>query len=239
MPRPCVIFDFDGVIADSERLHLAAYNHTLAAHAHLIAGPLEIQPDAYFARYMVYGDHEGLLHILRDHQRPHDPALIEKLAHAKHTTFEEKLGDFAEPLPGVRHLLEWLEQHHIPRAICSGARRDEILTLLDAFHLRHHFNTVVAIEDVRRGKPDPEGYLLAFNQLNLQHNAELDKQFSLVIEDSAGGCSAAQAAGLRVLAVATSLPFESIQRCATFALPDLSHLNTDHLSEWLGLTSTT
>jgi HAD superfamily hydrolase (TIGR01509 family) len=238
MPRPCVIFDFDGVIADSERLHLAAYNHTFAANAPHIGGPLEIEPQLYFSRYMVYGDHEALFHILRDHHRPHDPALIEKLAHAKHTTFEQKLGDFAEPLPGVRQLLLWLEAHNIPRAICSGARREEIVTLLDAFNLRHHFNTIVAIEDVRRGKPDPQGYNLAFDTLNLHHDAELDKALSLVIEDSEGGCAAAKAAGLRVLGVATSLPFDSIQRCATFALPDLSHLDTTRLAHWLGLAAT-
>src|SRR6202008_4180925 len=121
-------------------------------------------------------------------------------------------------LPGVRETLEWLEQHNVPRAICSGARREEILTLLDAFKLRHHFDVLVTIEDVRMGKPDPEGYNLAFDKLNLEYDAELEKEFSLVIEDSAGGCSAAKSANLRVLGVATSLPLEQLQRCATFAL---------------------
>ena len=236
MPRGCVIFDFDGVIADTERLHLAAYNHTLAQFQSDIGGPLEIQPTLYFTKYIVYGDHEGLFHILRDHNRSTDPALINKLADAKHEIFEQKLGDFAEPLPGVRETLAFLEQHNVPRAICSGARREEILTLLDAFKLRHHFDILVTIEDVRMGKPDPEGYNLAFDKLNLEYDADLEREFSLVIEDSAGGCSAAKNANLRVLGVATSLPLEQVQRCATFAVENLSHLDHAQLARWLGIS---
>ena len=236
MPRGCVIFDFDGVIADTERLHLAAYNHTLALHQSDIGGPLEIAPATYFTKYIVYGDHEGLFHILRDHDRSTDPALINKLADAKHQIFEQKLGDFAEPLPGVRETLAFLEAHNVPRAICSGARREEIITLLDAFKLRHHFDTLVTIEDVRMGKPDPEGYNLAFEKLNLEFDADLEKEFSLVIEDSAGGCSAGKSAGLRVLGVATSLPLEHVSRCATFAVESLADLDHKTLAQWLGIS---
>ncbi len=117
MSRGCVIFDFDGVIADTESLHLSAYNHALAAHAGEIGGALEISPHGYFRKYIVYGDREGFLHMLRDHARTHDGALIERLAAAKHDLFQEKLGEFAEPLPGVRELLAWLEENNVPRAI--------------------------------------------------------------------------------------------------------------------------
>jgi beta-phosphoglucomutase len=235
MPNACVIFDFDGVIADTESLHHVAYNHAFAHHAPDIGGPLEIPREAYFRKYIVYGDTEGFFHMLRDHGRPSDPALIQTLAAAKHHLFQEKLSEFAEPLPGVRDTLSFLEAHNVPRAICSGARRAEIIELLDAFQLRHHFDVLVAIEDVRLGKPDPQGYNLAFDKLNLEYDAELEKEKSLVIEDSAGGCAAAQAAGLRVLAVATSLPLHEVQRCATFAVPDLSHLAPAQLREWLHL----
>jgi HAD superfamily hydrolase (TIGR01509 family) len=235
MPNACVIFDFDGVIADTESLHHAAYNHAFAHHAPDIGGPLEIPREAYFRKYIVYGDNEGFFHMLRDHGRSTDPALLQILAATKHHLFQEKLSDFAEPLPGVRDTLAFLEAHNVPRAICSGARRAEILELLDAFKLRHHFDVVVAIEDVRQGKPDPEGYNKAFDKLNLEYDADLDKEKSLVIEDSAGGCAAAQAAGLRVLAVATSLPLHEVQRCATFATESLAHLPPEQLAQWLGL----
>jgi beta-phosphoglucomutase len=235
MSRGCVIFDFDGVIADTESLHHAVYNATLAAHAPEIGGPLEIPRAAYYSRYIVYGDLEGFFHMLRDAGRPTDPGLIERLAAAKHALFTQRLSTFAEPLPGVRETLAWLEERNVPRAICSGARRGEIVELLDAFSLRHHFDVLVTIEDVTRGKPDPQGYNLCFDRLNLEFDADLDKDYSLVIEDSAGGCSAAQEAGLRVLGVATSLPVADLKKCATYAVESLDVLDKDTLATWLGL----
>ena len=233
MPKGCVIFDFDGVIADTEVLHVTAYNHAFADHAAEIGGPLVISPPSYFSRYIVYGDREGVYHMLRDNLRPTHDELIEKLVEAKERFFMERLGEFAEPLPGVRDTLAWLEEKNVPRAICSGARRSEIDLLLEAFKLRHHFDVIVTIEDVRMGKPEPEGYNRAFDLLNQEYDAELDKAFSLVIEDSAGGCAAGKAAGLRVLGVATSLPLEEVQRHATFAVENLSKVDPRTLAGWL------
>ncbi|HVT81481.1 MAG TPA: HAD family phosphatase [Phycisphaerae bacterium] len=235
MSKGCVIFDFDGVIADTERLHFQAYNQTLALHADAIGGPLHISEQDYFRQYIVYGDREGFFHILRNHARSTEAALIEKLSAAKHDLFEKHLHAFADPLPGVRELLAWLEQRNVPRAICSGARRAEIELLLEAFRLRHHFDVLVTIEDVRRGKPEPEGYNLAFDKLNLEYDAELDRNFSLVIEDSAGGCAAGRAAGIRVLGVATSLSLKDLQHCATHAVESLAKVDYQQLSTWLGL----
>lgn len=235
MSKGCVIFDFDGVIADTERFHLVAYNAALAAHAAEIGGPLAITEPQYFANYIVFGDREGLFHMLNDHGRPCDGILVRKLAATKHKLFEKHLHGVSDPLPGVREVLAWLEARNVPRAICSGARRGEIEMMLDSLKLRHHFDVLVSIEDVRLGKPDPEGYNLAFERLNLEYDAELQKDSSLVIEDSAGGCAAARAADLRVLAVATSLPLEKLKQCATWAVGSLSDLDFNELARWLRL----
>jgi beta-phosphoglucomutase len=235
VPQGCVIFDFDGVIADTESLHLASYNDAFAHHAPAIGGPLVISKDAYLRHYIVYGDLEAISHILLDHRRPHNARLVASVAATKHDLFQQKLGAFSDPLPGVRDVLTWLEERHVPRGICSGARRSEIEMLLDSFHLRHHFDVLVAIEDVTLGKPDPAGYTLAFEQLNLEYDAELDRDLSLAIEDSAGGCAAAHAAGLRVLGVANSLPMEQLHACATYAVPSLATLDKAQLAQWLGL----
>lgn len=235
MSKGCVIFDFDGVIADTERLHLEAYNQTFAAHAGEIGGALVISPEQYFGNYIVFGDREGLFNMLNDHDRSTEGGLIRKLAAAKHAIFEQQLHAFAEPLPGVRELLEWLEAHNVPRAICSGARRSEIEMLLEAFKIRHHFDALVTIEDVQRGKPEPEGYNLCFDRLNMEYDAELDKEFSLAIEDSAGGCAAARSAGMRVLGVATSLPLENVREHATYAVNRLDQVDFGALAQWLAV----
>lgn len=234
MARGCVIFDFDGVIADTERLHLQAYNEAMGKLAERIGGPLAITAEAYFAHYIVYSNREGFWHMLRDAGRPHDEGLVQALCAAKDVLFEERLHQFAEPLPGVRALLGWLEARRVPRAICSGAGRKEIEHLLGAFGVREHFDLIVSIEDVRQGKPDPEGYQLAFQRLQERYGRGLEKGLSLVIEDSAGGCKAARAAGIRVLGVATSLPEEQLQRCADHVVGDLSQMDYAALAQWLG-----
>ena len=235
MAEACVIFDFDGVIADTERLHLLAYNHALREMRQDVGRLIELTPEDYFSRYIVYGNREGFWHMLRDRAITPSDELMEKLCACKDDAYVQRLHEFAQPLPGVRKVLDLLEEWRVPRAICSGGRREEIVILLDAFDLRSHFDVMVTIEDVRLGKPDPEGYNKTFEKLYDEFDGLPQKAKSLVIEDSAGGCTAARAAGLRVLAVATSLPLETLQRCADFAVPDLSHLKATDLKRWLGM----
>ncbi len=235
MPHGCVIFDFDGVIADTERLHLQAYNHAFANCRDTIGGPLEISQEQYFGKYIVYGDREGFIHMLRDAGRPNGDAIIATLCSAKDELFSSGKAAFADPLPGVIQLLHWLESRKIPRAICSGAKRSDIDHLLDVFGLRPHFELVTAIEDVRYGKPDPEGYALTFDRLNERYDLQLKKENSLVIEDSPGGCEAGRGAHIPVLGVATSLPLERVKRYADYAVQDLSHIDYAQLSKWLNM----
>ncbi len=235
MSESCVIFDFDGVIADTERLHLTAYNHALQERRQELGTSIIITPESYFTKYIVYGNREGFWHMLRDRDINPTDALLEQLCETKDIVFSQRLHEFAQPLPGVRMVLGWLEEWRVPRAICSGGRREEILTLLNAFDLRAHFDTVTSIEDVRVGKPDPEGYNKTFDILYNEYDGMPLREKSLVIEDSAGGCAAGKAAGIRVLGVATSLPLQHLQRCADFAVQDLSHLKADDLRRWLGI----
>jgi beta-phosphoglucomutase len=235
MASCCVIFDFDGVIADTETLHLAGYNYAFASSAALLGGPFAVSRDSYFHRYIAYSDREAFEHMLRDAGLPHGPALVSSLCGVKTQWFAQNLQWFAEPLPGVRKILAWLEERNIPRAICSGAQRKEIEHLLDGFALRSHFALIVASEEVHAGKPDPEGYNLAFERLQKIRGGALRRETSLVIEDSAGGCAAAKAAGLRVLGVATSLPLEKVAACADFAVRDLGELDLAALNQWLSV----
>lgn len=242
MADGCVIFDFDGVIADTETLHLQAYNFAFTDQAAALrkAAPDRPQPpqltaDQYFAKYIVYGNREGFALMLTDAGYRATAPLLDALCESKDRFFDDSLQHIAEPLPGVRQLLGWLEERQVPRAICSGAARREIQHLLGLFGVRAHFEFIITIEDVRHGKPDPEGYNLAFQKLYEKYDTNLAKPHSLVIEDSAGGCSAAKAAGIPVLGVATSLPLARLQACADHALPDLSHLDYGELTRWLGM----
>ncbi len=235
MARSCVIFDFDGVIADTEAQHLIAYNEALLRLAGKLGMTLRIDPTSYYQRYIAFGNREGFACILRDAGVQASESLLQELCQLKDHIIDSELSQISAPLAGVKDALALLTGWNVPLAICSGARRVEILRILEAFQLQDHFRAIVAIEDVRRGKPDPEGYRRAFDTLQLQCDGELDPARSLVIEDTAGGAAAAHDAGLRVLGVATSSPLEKVKTWSDFALADLSRLQPQQLRIWLQL----
>ena len=235
MSKPCVIFDFDGVIADTESLHLAAYNHALKILAPQIGRELQIAAREYFSNYIVYGNFEAFRNMLHDAGLSPTTGLIEKLCEEKDRIMDAHLGELAAPLPGVKRLLDHLKETRIPCGICSGARRAEITTLLRAFGILERFAEIVTIEDVRMCKPDPEGYALAFEKLWRHFDAEIEKEFSLVIEDTAGGAAAAHGAGLRVLGVAAGRDQNSIRAWADYVVEDLSQLDLAEFDRWLSV----
>ena len=120
-------------------------------------------------------------------------------------------------------------------AICSGALRREIEAILQAAGLRHHFSMIVAADDVARGKPDPEGYLLALQRLQEKyqpHPAILPAE-CLVIEDSLPGIEAGKDAGMTCLAVTTSVKGELLLQ-ADAVVASLHEVNASMLAELMG-----
>ena len=97
-----------------------------------------------------------------------------------------------------------LDQNDVPMAICSGALLAEIELMLDGAKLRHFFRTIVSAEQVKKGKPDPEGFLLSLEKLNENSNPPLNADQCVVIEDSHWGLQAASAAGMHTIAVTNS-----------------------------------
>ena len=234
--KSCVIFDFDGVIANTENLHLAAYNHAFKVLEARVGRNIQITPQQYFSRYIMFGNAEGFGHMLHDAGVAIAQDLTQALCEEKDRVMDMHLDELSAPLPGVVRLLDHLKERRIPCGICSGARRAEITRLLVVFGLLERFSVIVSIEDVRRGKPDPEGYSLAFEKLWELTGAEAQKKHSLVIEDTAGGAAAAHGAGLRVLGVAEGGDLTAVRKWADYAVIDLSHLDLAEFDRWLGIT---
>jgi HAD superfamily hydrolase (TIGR01509 family) len=101
----------------------------------------------------------------------------------------------------VREFLDLLAKAQIPIAICSGALRPEIELILEEAGLRGRFDVIVSAEDVHRGKPDPEGFMLALQRLNDVWPDAIAPACCIVVEDSHWGLKAARAAGMRTVAV--------------------------------------
>lgn len=235
MSHGSVIFDFDGVIANTEEIHLMAYNHALKELRSRLGKDILITPELYFSRYIVYGTTEGFGLMLQDAGLPAAPELIAELCAAKDRIMDRDIVENAGLLPGVRRLLDHLTERNVPCGICSGARRHEIEPLLAAFGLADFFPVITAIEDVRYGKPDPEGYSKTLQLLNELDERDFPASESLVIEDTNGGAIAAHAAGMRVLGVATNSPLDRVKRWSDFAFNDLAQVNLAEFDSWIGL----
>jgi HAD superfamily hydrolase (TIGR01509 family) len=192
-----VLFDFDGVLVDSEPLHFRAMRDALVAEG------FTIDEEEYWRHLLAHDDRGAIRIALERHGVPYDGARIEAMTRRKAEAFEAVLADIPF-FPGARDLVHALGRE-VPLAIASGARRAEIEAILTAGGLRDSFSAVVGIDDVSRGKPDPEPYLTAMRRLGGRAPG-LRPTECLVIEDSSTGIAAGLAAGMKVLAVTNSYP---------------------------------
>jgi len=193
-----VIFDFDGVITDSEILHLRAFNRVLAQYG------IEITTKDYYKEYLGLTDvdcfklliHQGLLEA--------EQQQIENLVKQKNLIFEEMAKTEGQIIEGIRDFLQMLKENNVPMAICSGAVRAEIELILEQAQLRHFFAVIVSAEQVRKGKPHPEGFLLTLQELNINVTDPILPNQCIAIEDSHWGLEAAKAAEMHTVAVTNS-----------------------------------
>jgi beta-phosphoglucomutase len=99
----------------------------------------------------------------------------------------------------------------IPLAISSGALRSDVAPILRGLEIEGSFAAIVTADDVRKSKPDPECYAIAFRRLSSKFPARLtDPGRSFAIEDTPAGIRSAKGAGLAVLAVTNSYAAEDL-----------------------------
>jgi beta-phosphoglucomutase len=125
----------------------------------------------------------------------------------KNQIFEELAQTEGSIIEGVRDFLLMLKENDIPMAICSGAVRAEIELILEQAGLRQFFEVIVSAEQVHKGKPHPDGFLLTLQKLNHSSTASqgtITAEQCVVIEDSHWGLEAAKAAGMHTVAVTNS-----------------------------------
>lgn len=214
-----VIFDFDGVIVDTERLHLRAFNEVAAQFN------IEISEKDYYGGYLGLNDRE-VFEILIDENNLTDRP--DKLTNQKTAIFKHLAQTQAALIPGVTEFLNMLQQNNIPAAICSGALESEIKLLLAGAELAGYFHVIVAAEHVTKGKPDPEGFLLTLCRLNEKLNTDIKPAECIVIEDSQWGLQAAKAAGMHPVAVTNTYPSDRLT-LAEKIVADLAELKISNL----------
>jgi beta-phosphoglucomutase len=189
-----IIFDFDGVIADSEPLHFRAFQQALAEDG------LELSPKEYYGRYLGYDDVGAFQAYGEDRGLTMDVAgLVER----KGRKLQALLNADAVIFPGAREFVR-AAAGAVPIAIASGALRHEIDDVITAAGLTGLFKAIVASGDTPESKPSPAPYRLAFERLQDAAGVALDPRRCVAIEDSRWGLESARGAGLRCVGVTNS-----------------------------------
>jgi beta-phosphoglucomutase-like phosphatase (HAD superfamily) len=228
-PLLAVIFDFDGVLADSEPLHFEAFRRVLAA-----AG-IALGSDEYYADYLGYDDVGAFRAILRDRGRAADDEAVRRLVEAKLQTFPQVLDGrdvlFAGASACVRRLAA-----QVPLAIASGALSHDIDLVLAGSGIRPAFHAVVAADHTAQSKPHPEPYLRAVETLQTAGLVPADAGVHrriVAIEDSRWGLQSAHDAGLRTVAVTTSYDAHELET-ADLVVRSLDEITVDRLEALVG-----
>lgn len=191
-----VLFDWDGVVLDSEAQHKTSWERLAAELGHAL-------PEDHMA--LTFGKRND--RILRDILGWADtPEAVHKLSERKEALYREAIArEPVAPLPGVRALLRGLRQAGIPCAVGSSTHRKNIECVIGALHLRPYFAGIAAGHEVRQGKPAPDIFRRAAEIL------KVPPQHCVVIEDSVFGLQAARAGGMKGLGVATTHPISHLK----------------------------
>lgn len=198
-----IIFDFDGVIADSEPLHFRAFQQALAEEG------LELAPKEYYARYLGYDDVGMFQAFGEDRGLPMDAARVKELVTRKGARLQAMMSAGSVLFPGAADFVRVAAQA-VPIAIASGALRHEIEEIIEAAGVSNLFAAIVASGDTPESKPSPEPYRLAFERLRETTGTALDPRRCVAIEDSRWGLESARGAGLRCVGVTNSYPADEL-----------------------------
>jgi HAD superfamily hydrolase (TIGR01509 family) len=193
-----VIFDFDGLLADTETLHSETFAAVLAEEG------IVLPCDDEGRRFLGISDAGCFDLVLRERGRDAAPGEIERLVERKSRLYQESAAS-VRLFEGARELIgETLARH--PATIASCGRRSDIAAVLDRHGLASRFPRFVSADDIRRSKPDPECYLCACELLRRTSLPDLEPAQCLVFEDSFRGVEAARRAGMLCAAVTHTCP---------------------------------
>ena len=207
------IFDWDGVIINSAQHHELSWERLAKEVGKLL-------PEGHFKRGFGMKNEVIFPELLR---WATDPVEIRILSLRKEAIYRDVVREIGiTALPGVKEWLQTLSDAGIPCVIGSSTHRENITTMLGVLGFEKFFTDIVSSEDVKRGKPDPEVFLTAAKKIGVE------PANGVVFEDALVGIAAAQAAGMRVVGVATTEPKEKLAH-ANWVVDRLDELSVAEL----------
>src|SRR5471032_404130 len=189
------VFDWDGVIINSAAQHELSWERLARECGKTL-------PENHFKRGVGMKNEVIIPEVLHWTAAPVEIRILSLRKEAIYREVVREQGMTA--LPGVESWLRVLRDEGIPCAIASSTHRENITTTLDVLGLAEFFSAIVTAEDVKRGKPDPEVFLTAARRIGVEPGN------AVVFEDALVGITAAHAAGMRVVAVATTEPMDKL-----------------------------
>lgn len=220
-----IVFDFDGVIADSERLHLRSYQEVLAPEG------VTISTDDYLQKYLGYDDVGVFKAVGKDYGLPMDDHRVSELITRKGETYDSLSAAGEMLFPGAADFIRSAVAADVPIAIASGALTHEIEEVLTRANLRQLFPVIVGADQTERSKPHPDPYRTAFARLRAHTGRDLLTWRSVAIEDSRWGLVSAKGADLRCVAVTNTYKAADLRADAELVVEGLHTLTLDALDE--------
>ncbi len=209
-----VLWDMDGVIVDTAPYHFAAWQHVFGKRG--VNFTL-----AEFKRLFGRRNETIIPGVLNESVSAAEIAAITK---EKETIFRRLGRNKIKPFPGAVDLIKHLAQRRVKMALVSSTPARNIEVVLCSLGIAGFFQTVISGEDVTKGKPDPEGFLLAAERLGVRPDN------CVVIEDSTAGVSAAKRAGMSCVAITNTRPRSKLTR-ANMIIDSLKTIDVDDLKK--------
>jgi HAD superfamily hydrolase (TIGR01509 family) len=216
-----VIFDFNGILADDDPIHMQAL-HKIA-----VEEGISFTDDEYMESYLPLNDRDCFQELWRKNRRTLKQGELDELIRRKSVYYFRAVEQRDVLFDGAADAVRAAARRG-PVAVASGAQIGEIRHILGKANLLGCFSTIVAMEDVRRGKPDPEPFSLAFTRLR-DRLTGLAPEECAAVEDSLGGIQSAHSAGISCLGVAHSYPRSRLEA----ANPKWVIDSISGFSEWL------
>lgn len=183
-----MVFDFDGVLVDSEPLHLAACQQVFSSIG------IVLTPEEYYTRYLGYDDETLIRRLGEDRDWEPDDEQVAALIVEKARVFDDVIARTDVLFPGAAECVERLAREY-PLGVASGALRHEIEMILRRAGLERHFRFIVASGETPKSKPAPDPYARAAQLHRLPAAA------CVAIEDSRWGIESAKTAGLKCVGI--------------------------------------
>lgn len=217
MPRSrAVIWDMDGVIADTAPYHFRAWHEVFQKRGVDFT-------EADFRRN--FGQRNDTI-IRNTLGAQTSRGEVEAIAMEKEETFHRVLGQNIKPHPGAVRLIKSLREHGFKIALASSAPIENIQRVTGSLGIYDYFDSIVTGRDVAEGKPSPQGFLLAAQKLGVEPGD------CVVIEDAIAGVAAAKRAGMHCIAVTNTHPRERLAE-ADLVVDTLERVTVDDLEQLL------